>query len=117
MIWLLDRHTKNNTSIRRRAARPGDDYIVRPPGARPRDDVLRGLAPEVALGPDRVERRVRSKDHSRMLRQRMVRGNRLLRHDIDAGAVETTRLQRSDQIVDVDDAAARRVDEVAARAH
>ena len=50
------------------AFRPRDD-VVGPPGARASDQILRRLAPQLALGLDRIERRVRRQDHPRMAEQ------------------------------------------------
>ena len=45
---------------------PLHDRIVRPAGAAPRHEVLRGLAPQFPLRLDRIERRVRRQDDTRI---------------------------------------------------
>ena len=69
---------------------------------------------------ERGAAKMRRRDHVRMrqepLRCRILR-RRFLRHDVDCGAAQMSRIQRSDQRLGVDDAAARAVDEHRARAH
>ena len=97
-------------------ARAAGDHVVRPPRGVPRHEILRRLAPQFLLCRNREERRVRRQDHPRMTDQRRIARHRLGRQHVEGESRQRAAIDRSQRGVDVDDRAARRVDEKRRRA-
>src|SRR5215470_12942002 len=96
---------------------PGDDHVVGPARLEPGDDILRRLAPELALRLDRVEGGMRAQDDARVTPElRSVREG-LDRQHVEREPGKRATIERGERGIEVDDRPARRVDKVAPRLH
>src|SRR6476646_7694778 len=85
--------------------------VVGPARAIPGNDVLRCLAPQFDFCLDRKKRGVRGQDDATVGKQWRIAGYRLVRQYVERRAPEYSSIERREQILQHDDAAARGVDE------
>src|SRR5882724_13367296 len=93
------------------AGSPFDHYILRPSGAGPVHQVLHRFAPQLDFGGIGVEGGMRREQRARVREQRVIAWRRLGGQHVKTYRIEAARFERVDQIVRVDDRAARGVDE------
>src|SRR6266516_4212749 len=101
----------------RRPPRALDHDIVRAPGRKPGDDVLRGFAPQINFRLHAEERGVRRQDHLRVAEQRVAGGDRLDRQDVQPGAGKYSTIECRKQIANLDDRPACGVHDIGSGAH
>src|SRR5437016_8049463 len=87
------------------------DGIVGTSTAEPAHDILHGLVPQLFLGFDRKKCRMGREDNPRIRNERRIARHRLDRQHVERGTGHDPRIQRPNKIPQINDGAARGVDE------